>query len=116
MKRDMELIRKILINVQNGDFFDGVEGFDEDAVNYHKALLIERGLLEGKPIYSMTGEKAVDIPSQVMIKKITWEGHDLIDYIQDEKKWEQIKDYLSRAGKNLNIENIKVSARKLFDL
>ena len=65
MTRDMELIRAIMLNVEKGDIYGGVEGYDDDPVNYHKALLVEKGLIEGKPHYTSAGQKPSDIPDRV---------------------------------------------------
>ena len=42
MKRDNELIKKILINVENGDGNAYISGYDEKNLLEHKAYLIER--------------------------------------------------------------------------
>ena len=108
MIRDMELVRKILLNIERGDLRGGVEGHDIDAVNYHKALLIQANLVEGTPRYSSSGQKPSDIPIGVMIKRMTWQGHDFIDAIANDTKWE--------AGKDLTIETIKFGAQQLFGI
>ena len=114
MKRDMDLIRNILLKVEGGDFHGGVEGHNNDTTNYHKALLIDKGLIEGTPHYSNTGEKPPDIPDLVMIKKITWEGHDFIDGIRTDTKWAKVKGFLAEAGKDLTVETIKFAVQQLF--
>ncbi|MDQ3586036.1 MAG: DUF2513 domain-containing protein [Acidobacteriota bacterium] len=114
MKRDMELIRKILINVQNGDLNEGVKGYDDDTVKYNKALLKDRGLVEAMVHYSSIGDKPEDIPDLVIIKKLTWEGHDFIEAIENEGKWKKVKAFLSDAGKDVTIETIKYAVKQLF--
>ncbi len=42
MVRDMDLVRKILLNVEAGNLHAGVEGFADDAVNFHKALVVSK--------------------------------------------------------------------------
>lgn len=115
MKRDMELIRQIMLNVEGGDLRGGVEGYDHSAVNYHKVLLIEADLLKGKTHYSVSTEPR-DIPDGVIIKKITWQGHDFIEAIRTDTKWNKIKAFLSEAGKDLTIETIKFGAQRLFGI
>jgi len=114
MKRDMELIRKIMINIQDGDLSGGVLGYDDDTVNYHKALLEDKGLIEADVHYSSRGDKPPDIPDMVMINRMTWEGHDFIDAIKNEDKWNKIKGFLKQAGKDLTIETIKYAVQHLF--
>jgi hypothetical protein len=113
MQRDMELIRKIMLSVEGGDLQGNVNGYDNNALNYHKALLIEAKLVEGKAAYSLS-LLPNDIPQGVIIKRITWEGHDFIDAIRSDTKWTKIKGFLASAGKDLTIETIKVAAKELF--
>jgi hypothetical protein len=58
MKRDMELIRTILLKIEDDPEFDGnyhpanatalgIVGYDHLEVVYHVAMLIEAGFLEG---------------------------------------------------------------------
>lgn len=116
MVRDMELVRKIMLNIQAGDFRGGVEGYDDDTVNCHKALLAEKGLIEAKPHYPSSGRTPPDIPDLVMIKRMTWEGHDFIDAIASDTKWEKVKAFLLQAGKDVTIETIKYGATQLFGI
>jgi len=116
MKRDMELVRRIMLNIQSGDLHGGVEGYDDDTVNYHKALLAEKELIEAKPHYSSRGDKPSDIPDLVMIKRMTWEGHDFIDAIETDSKWNKVKAFLSQAGKDMTIETIKYGAKQLLGI
>ncbi len=55
MKRDMELIRAVVLKAQGGDFHGGIPGYTDEEVKYHQALAIEKGLLEGK--VTSRGEK-----------------------------------------------------------
>lgn len=83
-------------------------------MNFHKALLIDRGLIEGSVKYSSTGQEPRDIPDHVLIKRMTWEGHNFIDAIATDTKWNKVKTFLLEAGKDLTIETIKIAAQTLF--
>ncbi|MGH9908291.1 MAG: DUF2513 domain-containing protein [Pyrinomonadaceae bacterium] len=112
MKRDMELVRRILLNIEKGNFYGGAEGYHDDAVNFHKALLIDAKLIEGIPRYS--SQKPSDIPISVRIKKVTWHGHDFINAIRTDAKWNKIKAFLADRGQDLTIESIQTAAKQLF--
>lgn len=114
MIRDMELIRKIMLNVEAGDLAGGVEGYTDDTVNYHKALLAEKGLIEAGVNYPSSKDSLPDIPDLVMIKRMTWAGHDFIDGIATDTKWSKVKAFLIEAGKDVTIETIKFAAQQLF--
>jgi len=112
MKRDLELIRKILINVQNGDKNALVEGYDEDAIKYHEGLVVEAGLVEGSVLRNNMA--STEIPVVVMIKKLTWEGHDFVDAIEDNENWAKVKAFIGEAGKQISLETVKYAVHQLF--
>jgi hypothetical protein len=113
MQRDMELVRKIMLSVESGDLRGSVEGYNENILKYHQAQLIDAGLLEGKTKYSLS-IVPTEIPYGVVIRKITWEGHDFLDAVRADTKWAKIKAFLASAGKDLTIETIKIAAKQLF--
>jgi hypothetical protein len=101
MKRDMELIRKILLSVESHE--DGfaprelsIEGYSDDQVGYHCYLLGQAGLAEVVDITTRgsTGPKCV-------IRNLTWEGHEFLVASRDPTTWEAAKKTLSDAGRDL---------------
>jgi len=108
----MDLIRQILINIQDGKRNVLIDGVDEDTFKYHQALLVETNLVDGNVLYN--NQTGTDIPATVMIKKITWEGHDFIDAIQDEDSWAKVKSHLIEGGKIITLETIKMAIKQLF--
>lgn len=98
MKRDMELVRKILIILsehQHGyaprNF--AVEGYTEEQVGYHCLLLGEAGLLEVVESSSM-GE---DSPNAIPVR-LTWYGHEFIENAANEKIWSEAKQAINKVG------------------
>jgi len=111
MKRDFELIRKLLLHIE-GEKVD-LSSFTKDQILYHKALLLDAGLAEGpKPHYASA--KLTEIPDKVIIKKLTWEARDLFDVIRDEGRWQKTKKWIKEAGKILTLETIKEAIKALF--
>ena len=111
MKRDFELVRKLLLEFEGEGIDPGT--YTEQQILYHKALLLEAGFAEGpKPHYS-SGE-FFEIPDKVIIRKLTWEGHDFIDAIRDEDRWQKVKDWIKDAGKILTLETLKEAISTLF--
>ncbi len=112
MKRDFELIRKLLLDIE-GEEVD-LSPFTEDQILYHKALLLEAGLAEGpKPHYP--SQKSSEIPDLVIIKKLTWEGHDFIGAIRNEEHWKKAKEWIKEAGKILTLETIKEAIKTVLN-
>lgn len=112
MRRNMDLVRKVLLAVEAGKQHDHVDGFSEDEVKYHKKLVIDAGLADGKSLRDSTG--ATEIPLAVQIQSLTWAGHDFVDAIGDESRWGKVKAFLTEAGKQVTIETVKVAVSQLF--
>jgi hypothetical protein len=80
MKRNMNLIQKILLKAQEGDPNGAVAGFPENETKYHKALAIEAGFLRGKVIRDIASTS--EVPTNVVVQDITWTGHDFLDMFE----------------------------------
>ena len=98
MKRDFDLIRKIMIDVQNAKPNMGlfrVEFDDEDArvVMEHCALLVSANLLDGRVTRSDAG-----IIHNVEITGLTWKGHDFVDAATNDSLWERAKSSVLRGA------------------
>ena len=91
MKRDMDLIRQILLKVESSDktlYSFGVCGYQQREVDYNLELLISRRLVNGQLNRPITGG------INPAVHGLTWDGHDLLDSIRSESMWEKTKDYL----------------------
>ena len=112
MKRDMELVRKILIAIEDsnntmGSITLNFDNYSDEQVSYHVKLLSENGLI-----------KAIDASSHDVIAwmptGLTWDGHDYIEAIKDDKRWQKVKKWISDNGKLITIETIKQGVQDLF--
>ena len=111
MKRDFELIRKLLLEVEGETVNFG--SFTHDQMFYHKALLIESGLADGpSPDYDSGGGS--EIPDRVVIRKLTSEGHDFVDAVRDEGRWMKIKEWIRTSGKIMTPETLKHAIDGIF--
>lgn len=95
MKRDMDLIRTILLKVEadqtlSGSFQAvnaatfGITDHGDAEVIYHLVMLVEAGFLAGNTKLAATG--------QIIISKLTWKGHELLDDIRDPEIWRKTKE------------------------
>ena len=89
MKRDMELIRYILLQKEAEEPIDG--GHAE--VVYHIALLKEAGFVE-----AVIRNDPLGVPSDAVILKLTWAGHDFLDAARDNKIWNMAKEKFIKPG------------------
>lgn len=97
MKRDMELIKKIMLNIENDEPTFEIQGYEKNSIFFHQKLLIDAGYLEGK--YLLDGSRPVD----VNITNITYHGYDFLDILKDDDKFKVLKD----LGKQLSLEVLK---------
>jgi len=99
MKRDMELIRKLLI------FFDEkpephhvqvppIEAYDELAIKYHLVLLHDAGYLRCEVVKSSTSDRTI----YVVPFDLTWEGHEFLDRIRDQHIWNEVRKQIRDRG------------------
>lgn len=92
MKRDMDLVRKILIAVEESED-ENIElerlGDDLDRVHRHVALMKEFGLVDATIIPGGDGPEEKIVLCQV--KRLTWKGHEFLEKARDESIWEKAK-------------------------
>jgi hypothetical protein len=94
VKRDLELIREILLAVENGASGDlEVPGYTRAQVGYHVYLLCDAGYLVGEDCTAF-GDEA----TYWMASDLTWAGHDYLNAVRDDSVWAAVK---TRAGKHL---------------
>ena len=92
MKRDIDLIRKILLTFENDqlgtilDINKRIDGYTDETIGYHCYLLIDAGLCRGDNI------AVVDDGSQNCVAiGLTWAGHEFIDNARNPTIWRQAK-------------------------
>ncbi len=102
MKRDMELIRKLLF------FFDEketpeyvqippIDGYDDLTIKYHLVLLYDAGLLRCEPVTSSTSDRVI----YVLPFELTWDGHEFLDKIRNDSVWQRIRETIAEKGGSL---------------
>jgi hypothetical protein len=94
MTRDMELIRKIVAEIQGRTDLTPrrleVPDYDEITVERHLEMLVDAGLVEGTVATAVgTGEPVVTVTD------LSWTGHDFASAIANEGVWQKIKQSFS---------------------
>jgi hypothetical protein len=121
MKRDMDLMRKMLLAVEASPFGYApqpltIEGYTADQIGYHAYLLIDAGLASGS---DMTNTASTGPTSRII--KLTWEGHEFLDASRTpmiwEEVWGQMKEHgLASTSTKLLLKMLdKVARKKLGD-
>ncbi len=106
MKRDMELIKIILLNIENDEANNKIEDYEEEEIMYNKFLLNEAGYIDA--IIATYTEGASSRLAKVHVKNLTWKGHELLDVLKDDNKFNLIKD----LGKNLSLEALRMAIKE----
>jgi hypothetical protein len=103
MKRDMELIRELMLSIesQDGDFnYESVKaiGYDEPQINYHLELLIEAKLVVGEVHPLMGGFSPI-----IHIEKLSWSGHEFLENTRNESVWKETVKIVKEKGGSMAI-------------
>jgi hypothetical protein len=95
MTRDMELIRRILLKIKERRTLElgpiEIDGPDSEIVTRHLEMLHKQGLIEGVIHYSV----ASALPDLILVKDMSWDGHDFIGVMENKGVWNIIKEKFS---------------------
>jgi hypothetical protein len=96
MKRDMDLLRAILLAVESNDdpqavITPTVEGYTELQVCHHIALLADAGLLSAR-------ERSAIGVYYWSAGQLTWAGHEFLDCVRDDALWAEVKRLVQDAS------------------
>lgn len=107
MRRDWDLVRRILINLEEASaplHPDAIDGFDPALVSYHYRILGESGLIEA---YCRGGK---DDAYACTATRLTWAGHELLDAIRDHRSWQKLRTLAVEQGMPLSLHVIRTLA------
>lgn len=116
MKRDLDLIRRILLHVESQDSgtettragFQGIADDDTsaDSVHYHVQLLHDAGLIVADEL----------VPGQWWPERITWSGHEFLDLARDDARWRQAVDEIEAKTGSAPFEVVRdILARRMSE-
>lgn len=104
MKRNMDLVRAILLFVENQDVNSGhcenitLDGYTPMEVMMHVKMMEGYGLLQDCTYY---------LCGNTTVRTITWEGYDYLDKVRDNTIWKKTKDTIVSNGLPLIFDTIK---------
>jgi hypothetical protein len=114
VKRDMDLVREILLKVEatppqelGGKF--RMPSQNGPIVMEHLAMLIDEGFLDGKALRADQS----NAPVTVVVTRLTWKGHDFLDAARDDNNWHKAKRTIAEKGGSFTME-ILVELLKSF--
>lgn len=102
VKRDMDLIREILLKIEDHPNEPGgidlpIEGRSSQEISYHVKLLAQAGLIEALESSSFDGDVWE-------AKSLTWEGHEFLEASKDEGVWKKAKSIITNKGGGMVFE------------
>src|SRR5690606_14013063 len=109
MKRDLDLVRKILLEVEEKETINGyqqdleIAGYSQDAIRYHLRIMQDADLIK----------YTAYMPSGIIIDKLTWQGHDFIAMSNNSQLWETTKKTALEKGMDFTIDLAVKILRKL---
>lgn len=114
MKRDMDLVRLILLEIEDKysstAIYDlAVDGYDIETVAYHCKILYEAGLISDYKAQYADNEIYV-----FGVGSLTWDGNDFLEKIRDDSQWKKVKETITKKGLPLVIDTIKSVANALI--
>jgi hypothetical protein len=107
MKRDFDLIRKMLLTIEERPSGWApselkIDGYTDEQVGYHAYLLVDGGYAKGEDASSMVSDSP-----EGMIQCLTWEGHDFIEAARDETRWRKAMGIVTAKGGSVTLDVLK---------
>ena len=113
MKRDMELVRQILFEVEKKEdpiepLDPKIDGKSELEISYHVMLASDAGLI-----------KALDRTAIGVFRWsasfLTWDGHEFLDAARDEALWKEAKSMAENAAEAVAFDVLKKTLLELSE-
>jgi hypothetical protein len=108
MKRDMDLIRLLLLEIASNNDTYGIDspvidGYSEGQIAGHLKMLLDGGLIEVKNVAEEWQQE--DLYGGI---NLTWDGQDFIDAAHPEPLWTKAKETLVTSGIGFTMQSLLV--------
>jgi hypothetical protein len=100
MKRDMDIVRNLLLRAEAAD---GSISISDSVETYHVRIMIDAGLIEGR----ISEEITSDAPRHSYIHNLTWAGHDFLDAARNDTVWRTAKEKVLKPGVSWTFELLR---------
>lgn len=112
MRRDMDLVRRILKGLADSDgplpagaFADAENGLAK--VCLHLRIMDEAGLIVASVRY------ADNRPYDGTAARLTWEGYDFLAAVESDTVWSKVKSHVAKLAGDASLETFKALAVKV---
>lgn len=98
MKRDMDLVRLMLLKVEEHPHGFAprdlaLDGYTQEQIGYHAKLLGQAGLVDATDVTCMG-----DPSPAAAIVSLTWQGYEFLESARDAHIWDEAKTSLAKVG------------------
>ncbi len=102
MKRDLDLVRKILITIEGKPTLDPVsveiEGHEFEEIAFHLLLLKEAGFID-----AIISQDETDEIINVFVSRLTWSGCEFLDLARNDTIWSKSKSTLKEKAVSVSV-------------
>lgn len=114
MKRDMVLVRQILLALEAQQEHRAtvdlpIAGYKSIEVRYHMLILAQAGLVDFEPERTEAGRMI-----RAYVFGLTWSGHEFLDAVRSNKIWRKLLRHRQAAGCPLPFDLMKTLATELL--
>lgn len=111
MRRELDLIRLLLLKLEGADEVIGLDNFSEEQQLHHSVLLIEAGYAHGVIIPNKNGD-----PVSTRMSRLTWAGHEFLELTRDDTIWNHAKSVVAESAKGAAAEIVTSACKQLLSL
>ena len=109
MKRDMDLIRLILLEIEKAEENEvenmNIDGYSKEDIVFNAKLLKQNNMIENFE---------EDVLGNYYIGSLTWGGSDYLDSIRDNSKWKRIKSVIKEKALPFTFDIVKSVATTII--
>jgi len=111
MKRDMDLIRTLLLQVEENPAHlsreaPHADGYSPEVIAEHAKLLIQAGLVDGTDASTRAGP-------MFLLHSLTWQGHEFLEVARNETIWKKGVAVVQEKGLGMGFDVLKAVLTKL---
>jgi hypothetical protein len=104
MKRDMDLIREMLLEVEKCPSLNGcaieISGPSRADLYYNAQLAQEAGLIDARFVSGSTDFHVI---------RLTYDGHEFLDAARNNNLWAKAKEIVTKETGSLTLEGLKIA-------
>ena len=107
MKRDMDIVRTILLSLAETDALPSTQKIGEEQLAYHVWILEEASLISYHSRYLSSG----GVPKVTL--RLTWQGNEFLEAARNLNTWEKAKKVVLEKSGALSFEVLKAVLVKI---